>query len=65
MSERIPQIAKAITAALTPIVVALVAGLLDRAGIDVPVDPTAVETIVSSVVLAVLVWAVPNTPKES
>ena len=56
------QAPKAIVAALVPIVLALLAQALDRAGIDVKVDPTLVETAVSAAVSAVFVWLVPNKP---
>lgn len=56
------QAQKAIVAALVPLVIALLAQAFDRAGVDVKVDPTLVETAVSSVVAAVLVWLVPNKP---
>ncbi len=56
------QAQKAIVAALVPIVLALLAQALDRAGIDVKVDPTLVETAVSAAVSAVFVWLVPNKP---
>ena len=58
------QAQKAIVAALVPIVVALLAGAAERAGVDVPIDPTAVESIVAAVVSAVAVWAVPNKPPQ-
>lgn len=55
--------AKAITAALVPIVLALVAKLANNAGVDVPVEPSAVEALVGAVVSALLVYLVPNKPK--
>ena len=37
---------KAITAALVPIVLALLAQLVQAIGVDIPVDPSAVESII-------------------
>ncbi len=54
------QIQKAITAALVPIVLALLAQLVQAIGVDIPVDPSAVEALVGAVVSAVFVWLVPN-----
>lgn len=62
MPDSLKPIAKAVVAFLVPIVVALVAKALDRAGVDVPVDPGAVETIVTAAVTAVAVWATRNRP---
>lgn len=58
------QIQKAITAALVPIVLALLAQLVQAIGVDIPVDPSAVEALVGAVVSAVFVWLVPNQPAE-
>lgn len=58
------QAQKAIVAALVPLVGALLAGALERAGVDVPVDPTAVEAVVAAIVSAIAVWLVPNKPQQ-
>jgi hypothetical protein len=42
----------------------LLAQLVEAVGVDTPVDPTLVETVVASVVAAVAVWLVPNQPAE-
>ena len=54
------QVQKAITAALVPIVLALLAKLITAIGVDIPVEPSAVEAIVGAVVSAIFVWLVPN-----
>lgn len=58
------QIQKAITAALVPIVLALLAQMVRAIGVDIPVDPSAVEALVGAVVSAVFVWLVPNQSAE-
>lgn len=58
------QIQKAITAALVPIVLALLAKLIDAVGVDIPVEPSAVEALVGALVSAVFVWLIPNQPAE-
>lgn len=58
------QAQKAVTAALVPIVLALLAGALDRAGVDIPVEPSAVEAVVAAAVSAFFVWLVPNQQAE-
>jgi len=60
MSDQIKIAAKAVAALLAPILVAVLAGLLERAGIDVPVDPTVVETATVSVIGAVAVYVTRN-----
>lgn len=60
MPDALKPIAKAIVAFLVPITVALAAKLLDQAGVDVPVDPGVVETLVTSAVTAIAVWATRN-----
>lgn len=60
MPTPLQPVAKAIVAFLVPIVLALIARLLDAAGVDVPVDPGAVETIVASAVTAIAVYATRN-----
>lgn len=60
----IQSVQKAITAALVPIVLALLAQLIEAIGVDIPVEPTAIEAIVAAVVSAVFVWLVPNNPPE-
>ena len=56
-------IAKAIAAFLMPIIAALLAWLLEATGINVPFDPSWVETVVLSVVTSVAVWWKPNSDK--
>lgn len=65
MLESLKPVAKAVAGFLTPLVVAFVAGLLDRAGMDVPVDPGWVETFIVSALTALTVWATRNTPKPA
>ena len=56
-------VAKAITAALVPILVAVITGLLDRLP-DTPIgEPWA--TLITSVAAAVAVYRVPNRPPDS
>lgn len=62
MVQYVPQIAKAIAAALTPVVVAAVVATLDWIGADVRVDPSWVETVIASAVTALAVYLVPNKP---
>ena len=62
MSDALKPFAKAIAAFLTPIVLALIAWGLDAAGVDIPVEPTAVETVVTSIVSTLLVYLVRNQP---
>lgn len=60
----IQSVQKAITAAAVPIVLALLAQLIDAIGVDIPVEPSVVETIVAAAVSAFFVWLVPNTHAE-
>ena len=46
--------------AITVLVVALVAALLAKAGVDFPADK--LEVIVLEIITAALVWLVPNQP---
>lgn len=60
MPDALKPVAKAIAAFLVPIIVAVVARVLDNAGVDVPVDPGVVETLVMSALTAIAVWATRN-----
>jgi DMSO/TMAO reductase YedYZ heme-binding membrane subunit len=62
MTDQVRQCAKAVAALITPFVLAAVAAMIERAGVNVPVDPSIVESAVTAVLLAVIVWAVPNRP---
>jgi hypothetical protein len=52
--------AKAVAAFLVPFILAGIAWLTERAGVDVPVDPTLVETGVTAAVGAFFVWLLRN-----
>lgn len=60
LSEFVRTIAKAVAAFVTPLIVTFVAGLAERAGVEVPVDPSWVESLVVSVITAFAVWATRN-----
>lgn len=55
-------IAKAVAGVVTPFVIAGVAKLCEKAGIDVPVDPDLVETTVIAIVTGIAVWFTRNRP---
>lgn len=65
MTDTLKPVAKAIAGFLAPIVLALLAALLEWIGLDIPVDPSLVETLTVSVVSAVLVYLTRNTPKPT
>ena len=52
--------AKAVAAFLTPLGAALVAWLVQRTGVELPYDPSAVEAFLTSIVTTVFVWAISN-----
>lgn len=60
MSDALKPYAKAVAAFLTPIMLALVAWAAEAAGIDVPIDPTVAETVVTALVTTLLVYLVRN-----
>jgi len=65
MNATLQSVAKAIAAFLTPIVLAILAGVVESAGLNVAFDPSVVETLIVSVLTAVSVWYVRNRPAES
>lgn len=60
MTDALKPYAKAIAAFLTPIVLALLIAAAEAVGVDVPIDPTAVETVVTALVSTLLVYLVRN-----
>lgn len=64
MPDTLAPYAKAIAALLTPVVVALLAWLADRAGVEGVPDPTAVGTAVTALVTGLLVYLVRNRARE-
>lgn len=62
MPEFLRPVAKAVAAALTPLIVTAIAKGFAWIGADVPVDPQWVESAIIAVVTAVVVWAVKNAP---
>lgn len=60
MNDHLPVFAKAIAAFVLPLVLAAAAWLTERTGIEVPFDPTWVETIVLAALTAIAVYAVRN-----
>lgn len=64
MNAFIAQAAKAVAALLVPVIVTLLASAIERLGIDVPIDPTEVETAVMSIVSAIVVYLTTNRAPE-
>lgn len=62
MPEFLRPVAKAVAAALTPLIVTAIAKGLAWIGADVPVDPQWIESAVIAIVTAAVVWAVKNAP---
>lgn len=60
LRDFIPTIAKAVAAFVTPFLVALIALLVERTGVDVPYDPDLIETTLVAVITSVATWAVAN-----
>lgn len=57
-------IAKAVAVFVTTLLVAGLAWVVDRTGVDVPYDPDAIETVVTAILLAFVTWATTNVPIE-
>lgn len=65
LKSAIGPIAKAVAAFVTPLVAALVAYIVERTGVEVPYDPSAVEALVTSVVTSALVWLIANSNRTA
>lgn len=55
--------AKAIATLVAGLIVAGLAWLIDRTGIDVPYDPSAIEAVVTSVALALVTYVTTNVKR--
>jgi hypothetical protein len=62
MPDSLKPVAKAVAAFLAPIVLALVVKGLDAIGADLNVEVGAVETIITSILTTVAVYATSNKP---
>lgn len=65
MSDTLKPIAKAIAALIVPFVIAGLDELAEKAGINIPVEASLVDTVVVAAVSAVVVWVVRNQPKTT
>lgn len=62
IADRLAPVAKAVAAAVTPIIVTAASRALERAGINVPIDPDWVETLIVSVISTGAVYLTRNRP---
>jgi len=58
-------IAKAIAVLITSWMVLLVAWLVRKTGVEIPIDPSVVETLVYSLLLSAVTYLTTNLPKEN
>lgn len=56
-------IAKTVAVFIAAFIVRGLAWLIETTGVEVPYDPTAIETAIGAVLLAAVAWATQNLPK--
>lgn len=62
---QIAPFAKLVAAVLTPIVIAIVRNMLDRAGLSVDFDEAEVNRMIDVAITAFMVWLIPNASPET
>jgi hypothetical protein len=62
IQDVLESIAKALAALLVPYILMVLANMTEKTGIEVPFDPSWVETVILSVVTAIAVWWKRNRP---
>jgi len=55
--------AKAVAAFVVPWIIAAAAWITANTGVDIPIEPSVLETTIVSLIVAVAVYVRPNTPR--